>query len=184
MRGRSPSSRRIRDRAPSRGSSPILNSSVPSKQPDISTGKSQHQKHIFAPIYNLGSSIFIGNLPFDCSKDDLTEIFCKYRRLLDVFIPTFPGINKPRGYAFVRFRYKQDARAAIEILNDGRIDGRKVSVRWAKPKSQHFPKSQQQQRPSTTSENPRPPSYAMTVLSKFHLHQGEALDDINTVADI
>ncbi|XP_058089142.1 organelle RRM domain-containing protein 6, chloroplastic-like [Magnolia sinica] len=127
MRGRSRSAIRKRDRAPSCCPSSIQHpcSHTPFKAATL--------------ISNSNFSLFVGNLPFDCSKEDLWNIFSRYGRLLDAFLPTFQGSLKPRGYAFVRFKYEQDAMAVKEILDERHIDGRVVSVRWAKvrnPKSQ------------------------------------------------
>ncbi|XP_058092506.1 serine/arginine-rich splicing factor SC35-like [Magnolia sinica] len=79
-------------------------------------------------------SLFIRNITFDTSNEDLFRIFSKYGKVLDAYIPFFPYSSTPRGYGFVRFRYEQEAKNAREVLNGRRIDGRIVEVRWAKKK--------------------------------------------------
>ncbi|XP_058111337.1 serine/arginine-rich SC35-like splicing factor SCL28 [Magnolia sinica] len=79
-------------------------------------------------------TLFVANIPFDCSREDIWGIFSKYGKLLDVYIPSLLGISKPRGYAFIRFLYEQDAVAAKYLLNDCRINSRIVSIRWVRAK--------------------------------------------------
>ncbi|XP_058080694.1 uncharacterized protein LOC131228862 [Magnolia sinica] len=80
-------------------------------------------------------SLFLGNVPFDCSAVELQVIFQRYGRVLDVYLPTFPGIQKPRGFTFVHFWYEQDAKAAMDVLYEQHINGKVVTVRWAKSKA-------------------------------------------------
>ncbi|XP_058071128.1 serine/arginine-rich splicing factor SC35-like [Magnolia sinica] len=69
--------------------------------------------------------------------EDLYRIFSKYRKVIDVYIPTIPGSLKPRGFRFARFRYEQEAKNAKDVQNGKRIDGRAVEIRWPDLK---FPK--------------------------------------------
>ncbi|XP_058076943.1 uncharacterized protein LOC131225425 [Magnolia sinica] len=77
-------------------------------------------------------SLFVGNLPFDCSHDDIGNIFFKYGKVLDVYILLFPNSSLPRGYAFVRFWYEDEGRAAMGVLHGKKIDGREVVVKKAR----------------------------------------------------
>ncbi|XP_058080666.1 uncharacterized protein LOC131228827 [Magnolia sinica] len=79
--------------------------------------------------------LFVWNILFDTTSKDLWGIFNRYGRLLDVYIPTRPGIMKPWGYGFVRFAYEQDAINVIAILNDRWVDGRIINVSWVKHKN-------------------------------------------------
>ncbi|XP_058080708.1 uncharacterized protein LOC131228877 [Magnolia sinica] len=85
--------------------------------------------------------LFVGNLPFSCSTEDMLKIFQKYGRIAEVFLPFFPSTSKPRGYGFVRFFYEDDARAAMGVLDGQRIDGRQLFVKNARPKPTQRPKS-------------------------------------------
>ncbi|XP_058106318.1 serine/arginine-rich SC35-like splicing factor SCL28 [Magnolia sinica] len=77
-------------------------------------------------------SLFIQNITFDTSSEDLFQMFSKHGKVIDVYIPTIPESSKPRGYGFVRFRYEQDAKNTMDVLNGKTIDGRIVDVRWAR----------------------------------------------------
>ncbi|XP_058077601.1 serine/arginine-rich splicing factor SC35-like [Magnolia sinica] len=78
--------------------------------------------------------LFVGNLPFSCSTEDVLKIFQRYRWVVEVYLPFFPGTSKPRGYGFVRFCYEDDAKAAMGVLHGKRIDGREVTVKNARSK--------------------------------------------------
>ncbi|XP_058084561.1 uncharacterized protein LOC131232345 [Magnolia sinica] len=71
--------------------------------------------------------LFIGNLPFSCSTEDLFKIFQWYGWIAEVHLPMFPGTSKPRGYDFVRYFYEDDAQAVKGVLDGKRIDGRVAS---------------------------------------------------------
>ncbi|XP_058103566.1 serine/arginine-rich splicing factor SR45-like [Magnolia sinica] len=105
-----------------------------------------------------GFTVFITNLPFDCSKADIGSIFGKYGKVMEVYQPTFPGSLKPRGYAFVRFSYEDDARVAIGVLNGKRIDGRLVTVQATilKTEPRKVSKAPTAPPPIPLAQNPHP----------------------------
>ncbi|XP_058110919.1 uncharacterized protein LOC131253799 [Magnolia sinica] len=92
------------------------------------------RKGIRKPATVDPKSLFVGNLSFSISFADLIQIFQKYGRVSEVFLPCFPGTSKPGGYGFVRFMYEDNARAAKGVLDGQKIDGRQVSVKDTRPK--------------------------------------------------
>ncbi|XP_058087496.1 uncharacterized protein LOC131234580 [Magnolia sinica] len=84
--------------------------------------------------YEGPKCLFVGNLPFSCSIEDLLKIFQRYGRLSEVFLPLFPGTGKSHGFAFIKFMYEDDARAAKGVLNGKCVDGRKDTVEDARPR--------------------------------------------------
>ncbi|XP_058073273.1 uncharacterized protein LOC131221988 [Magnolia sinica] len=72
------------------------------------------------PAAGNRKTLFVGNLPFSCSMEDLYKIFQRYCRIEEVFLSHFPGTSKSRGYAFIRYRYEDDAWAAIGVLDGGK----------------------------------------------------------------
>ncbi|MGV8048605.1 RNA recognition motif domain-containing protein, partial [Mycobacterium kansasii] len=72
--------------------------------------------------------MFIRNISFDTTMVDLFRIFSKFGKVLDSYTPTVPGSLKHKGFGFARFRYEQDAKNAIDVLNGKRIDGRIVEL--------------------------------------------------------
>ncbi|XP_058100082.1 serine/arginine-rich splicing factor SC35-like [Magnolia sinica] len=58
------------------------------------------------PSLNRDFNIFIRNISFDTTMEDLFRILSKFGKVLDTYIPTVPGSFKPRGFGFARFRYE------------------------------------------------------------------------------
>ncbi|XP_058075824.1 uncharacterized protein LOC131224319 [Magnolia sinica] len=136
MRGRSPRRRfRGTTQRPARPPSPFL----PQRFSPVLRSRSKRRGLSLTSrpptIPKSDFSLFVGNISFDTTSKDLWGIFNRYRRLLDVYIPTRPSTRKPWGYGFVRFAYEQDAANAIAILNERRVDGKIINVSWAKHKN-------------------------------------------------
>ncbi|XP_058081878.1 serine/arginine-rich splicing factor SC35-like [Magnolia sinica] len=77
-------------------------------------------------------TIFVANLTFDTSEDDLIWIFNRYGKLVGVHLPRDHVRRRSKGYAFVTFYYEQEAYNVANYLHGRRIDGRIVSLAWAK----------------------------------------------------
>ncbi|XP_058084556.1 serine/arginine-rich SC35-like splicing factor SCL28 [Magnolia sinica] len=127
----------------------------------------------------------MGNIPFNCSATNIQRIFKKYKRILDVYIPTLPGLQKPHGYASVRFRYEQDAKATMDVLNEQCINGRVVSMRWAKVRA-HQPSRIQASIPARVQMKSHPNTSYAAVRSKEPTHLSNRIEeepDLTTIAD-
>ncbi|XP_047314443.1 probable splicing factor, arginine/serine-rich 4 [Impatiens glandulifera] len=66
------------------------------------------------------------------SADDLFPLFDKYGNVVDVFIPRDRRIGDSRGFAFVRYKYADEAQKAVEKLDGRVVDGREILVQFAK----------------------------------------------------
>ena len=78
--------------------------------------------------------LFVGNLPFSATEDDLRELFGPYGEVQDVRIMTDRDTGKPRGFAFVEMVQDEDATRAIDGLNGKEFGGRALTVNEARPK--------------------------------------------------
>jgi len=76
------------------------------------------------------TTIFVGGLSLSTRAKDVAYEFEKYGRLVRCDIPT-PG-GRSRGYSFVEFEDEKDAEDAFSAMKDRRIDGREISLQWAK----------------------------------------------------
>ncbi|EFH38788.1 hypothetical protein ARALYDRAFT_920582 [Arabidopsis lyrata subsp. lyrata] len=65
-------------------------------------------------------SLLVLNITFRTTADDLYPLFAKYGKVVDVFIPRDRRTGDSRGFAFVRYKYKDEAHKAVERL-DGKI---------------------------------------------------------------
>ncbi len=76
--------------------------------------------------------LYLGNLPFSTSEDDLRETFGSYGPVDDVHIPLDRETNRPRGFAFITLGDDNLARKAIEELDGQDLDGRALRVSEAR----------------------------------------------------
>jgi RNA recognition motif-containing protein len=83
----------------------------------------------------LGSKIYVGNLSFQTSKEDLQEVFEKHGTVESVAIITDRETGRPRGFAFVEMSSASEAQAAIRALDGTSMDGRPLKVNEAQEKS-------------------------------------------------
>lgn len=82
----------------------------------------------------MSNQIFVGNLSWDATENDLNDLFAQYGEVVTVNIMTDRETSKPRGFGFVTMAAPDAARSAIEALNGRELHGRKLTVNEAKPK--------------------------------------------------
>lgn len=80
------------------------------------------------------TNIFVGNLSFQTSQDELTAAFAQYGNVERVNIVTDRDSGQPRGFAFVEMTERRDAETAISVLNGTELNGRAMNVNEARPK--------------------------------------------------
>jgi len=78
--------------------------------------------------------IFVGNLPFRMSAQDVEKLFAAYGDIRAVRVIQCPQTGRSRGFGFVDMPDRQQAREAISILNGYEIQGRPISVNIANPR--------------------------------------------------
>ena len=76
--------------------------------------------------------LYVGNLSFDATGDDLNEIFSECGTVEEAIIITRPGGGRPRGFGFVTMSDPEDAADAIAQLDGLEIAGRSIKVNVAK----------------------------------------------------
>jgi len=81
----------------------------------------------------MQKSIFVGNLSFDSSEDDVRRLFSDYGTVHSVNLITDRETGRPRGFGFVEMD-QQEAEAAIKALDGKDISGRPLKVNLAQPK--------------------------------------------------
>ena len=79
--------------------------------------------------------LFVGNLPYQASEEDVRNHFAAVAPPIRVAIPVDRDTGRPRGFAFVTMNNDNEARSAIEALNGTELDGRTITVNEARPKS-------------------------------------------------
>lgn len=81
-------------------------------------------------------NIFIAGLSFSITEPDLKELFEEYGTVSSAKIITDKFSGRSRGFGFVEMDNEEEARRAIEQLNEAEYDGRTLSVDVAKPRTE------------------------------------------------
>lgn len=79
-------------------------------------------------------SIYVGNIPFSASEDDLRDLFAQHGDVLSVKFIMDRESGRFRGFGFVEME-DADALAAIEALDGNDMGGRNLKVNEAKPRA-------------------------------------------------
>ena len=80
-------------------------------------------------------NIYVGNLSFEVTDDDLRQIFSAYGEVESASVVKDRFSGESRGFGFVEMPAKKDADAAIAGLNGTEQKGRTITVNEAKPKA-------------------------------------------------
>ena len=89
------------------------------------------------PSFNASGAanvkLYVGNLAYETTEDQVRSMFEKHGPISDCFIPTERDTGKSRGFAFVTMA-AEDARKAMSDVDGMEIDGRPLRVSESKPK--------------------------------------------------
>ena len=80
-------------------------------------------------------SIYVGNLSFDATQDDINEVFKEYGTVKSVKLPTDRETGRVRGFAFVEMGAESEEQAAIDALDGAEWMGRTLKVNKARPRT-------------------------------------------------
>ncbi len=80
----------------------------------------------------MGKNLYVGNMVFSTTEDQLREAFSQYGTVTRVQVITDRETGRPRGFAFVEMSDGGDQ--AIQAMNGAQLDGRTLTVNEAKPR--------------------------------------------------
>ena len=80
-------------------------------------------------------SIYVGNLSFDATQEDLNQVFGEYGSVRSVKVPTDRETGRVRGFAFVEMSSESEEQAAIDALDGAEWMGRTLKVNKARPRT-------------------------------------------------
>jgi RNA recognition motif-containing protein len=80
-----------------------------------------------------GLKLYIGNLPFSATQDQLKEMVAAHATVNEVILATGPG-GKAKGFGFVFIAEKDKGEAVVKALNNSEVEGRRIKVDIAKAK--------------------------------------------------
>ena len=81
-------------------------------------------------------NIYIGNLPYSTSEDDLRQMFGEYGSVSSANIIKDRDTGNSKGFGFVEMDNQAEGEKAIENLNGSDISGRNIKVNEARPRSE------------------------------------------------
>ncbi len=81
-------------------------------------------------------NIFVGSLPFKIVESELQEIFEEYGEVASVKIITDKATGRSKGYGFVEMPNDEEAKKAIDELNNAEVEGRTIVVNKAEEKKE------------------------------------------------
>jgi cold-inducible RNA-binding protein len=81
------------------------------------------------------TNIFVGNLSYSTTQEDLQATFAEFGNVERVSVVTDRDSGQPRGFAFVEMTSAQEAQNAISQLNGAELHGRAMNVNEARPKT-------------------------------------------------
>ena len=83
----------------------------------------------------MGTRLYVGNISFKATEDDLRELFSKAGEVASTKLITDAVTGKARGFGFVEMASDADAQKAIEMFNGTSLMDRDIVVNEAKPQA-------------------------------------------------
>jgi RNA recognition motif-containing protein len=81
----------------------------------------------------MSKKLYVGNLPFSASEEDIRDLFAQYGTVESVNLITDRDTGRPRGFGFVEMS-PEGADAAISALDQKEFGGRNLTVNEARPR--------------------------------------------------
>jgi RNA recognition motif-containing protein len=82
----------------------------------------------------MSTKLYVGNLSFQTSGDDLQQLFGQAGTVESANIIEDRETGRSRGFGFIEMSTSEEGRAAIEQFNGKEVDGRALTVNEAKPR--------------------------------------------------
>jgi len=79
--------------------------------------------------------LYVGNLPYNTTEDDLRNLFSQYGSVDSVAVITDRETGRSKGFGFVEYGNDTEARSAIQALSGQDYGGRALTVNEARPKT-------------------------------------------------
>lgn len=82
----------------------------------------------------MQNKLFVGNLSFNVTENELQDAFAQYGTVLEANLMTDRMTGRPRGFGFVTMSTEEEAQKAVEGLNGASLDNRALTVNVARPR--------------------------------------------------
>jgi RNA recognition motif-containing protein len=84
-------------------------------------------------------TLYVGNLSYDVTQDDLNDVFAEYGKIQSIHLPMDRATGRLRGFAFVEMDSESNETAAISALDGAEWMGRDMKVNKARPREERAP---------------------------------------------
>jgi cold-inducible RNA-binding protein len=84
----------------------------------------------------MNTKLYVGNLSFDTTENDLQDMFAAYGPVTEVNLIMDRMSGRSRGFGFVTMATPEGAQAAITALAGQNVGGRNLTVNEARPKEE------------------------------------------------
>jgi len=81
----------------------------------------------------VGTKLYVGNLPYTTTEEQLSELFSKHGNVLSARVVTDKYTSRSRGFGFIEMSTPDEAQQAITSLDGTQMGGRALKVNEAKP---------------------------------------------------
>jgi RNA recognition motif-containing protein len=88
----------------------------------------------------MATNIYVGNLPWSTTNDDLADMFAQFGTVGRAQIVTDRETGRSRGFGFVEMPNDAEAQAAIQALHEQPMNGRPLTVNIAQPRQERGPR--------------------------------------------
>jgi RNA recognition motif-containing protein len=92
-------------------------------------------------------NIYVGNLPYELTKDELKDVFQQYGEVSSVNIITDKMTGRSKGFGFVEMSDESNAKEAINKINGYSFKGRNLKVSEARPREDRGDRNNSDRRP-------------------------------------
>lgn len=100
----------------------------------FAAGSSEVSKTVAEDVNRL----FVGNIPFRMTQDELYDLFAQAGGVASVHIPTDRETGRPRGFGFVQMDDDVGKDQAVQMFNGYSVSGRALVVNEARPREPRF----------------------------------------------
>jgi len=88
----------------------------------------------------MGKKLYVGNLSYKVTEDDLKGLFGEFGTVTEVNVITDRETGRPRGFGFVELDSNEGAAKAIASLNGKMLQDREINVNEARPRKNDRPR--------------------------------------------
>jgi cold-inducible RNA-binding protein len=84
----------------------------------------------------MSTKLFVGNLSFNTTENDLRDAFAAHGTVVEVNLMMDRATGRARGFGFVTMGSPEEAQKAIDAMSGASLDGRNLTVNAAKPREE------------------------------------------------